>query len=130
MRPDDLRLWEPSGLKDRGIREIRAYPPNRPRPEEIRGEELQAVLRGPAQKSEPTTPILQVKSISRAFTNFIPAVALIYRRTTGSAVQVGFPIRGRLSNAHENAFARSGDPPRRGIPTQHLTPTVAHRHPP
>src|SRR3546814_4734043 len=69
MRPDDLRLWEPRDLKDRGIREIRAYPPKLPRPEEIRGEELQAVLRGPAQKSEPTTQILPVKSIRRAFTN-------------------------------------------------------------
>src|SRR3546814_14448809 len=117
MRPDDLRLWEPSGLKDRGIREIRAYPPNRPRPEEIRGEELQAVLRGPAQKSEPTTQILQVKSISRAFTNFIPAVALIYRRTTGSEVQVGFAIDGRLSHAHERAFAACEGPARMGIPT-------------
>src|SRR3546814_13310871 len=30
MRPDDLRLWEPRDLKDRGIREIRAYQPKRP----------------------------------------------------------------------------------------------------
>src|SRR3546814_19028263 len=117
MRPDDLRLWEPRDLKDRGIREIRAYPPKRPRPEEIRGEELQAVLRGPAQKSEPTTQILQVKSISRAFTNFIPAVALIYRRTPGSEVQVGFAIDGRLSHAHESAFAACEGPARVGLTT-------------
>src|SRR3546814_1281820 len=97
----------------------------RPRPEEIRGEELQAVLRGPAQKSEPTTQIQQVKSISRAFANFIPAVALIYRRTTGSEVQVGFAIDGRLSHAHESAFAACEGPARMGITTAILDSTVA-----
>src|SRR3546814_12876752 len=86
---------------------------------------MQSVVREPAQKSEPTTQILQVKSISRAFINFIPAVALIYRRTTGSEVQVGFAIDGRLSHAHESAFAACEGPARMGITTALLDSTVA-----
>src|SRR3546814_14075271 len=86
---------------------------------------MQSVVREPAQKSEPTTQILQVKSISRAFINFIPAVALIYRRTTGSEVQVGFAIDGRLSHAHESAFAACEGPARMGITTAILDSTVA-----
>lgn len=115
MRTEDLWLWDPRDLKDRGIREIRPYPPKRPRPEEIRGDELQAVLVGQVQAGEPTTQILQVKTISRAFANFIPALALIYRRATGTEIQVGFAIDGRLSHAHESAFAACDGPARMGI---------------
>jgi hypothetical protein len=125
IRAEDLWLWDPRDLKDRGIREIRAFPPKRPRPEEIRGDELQAVLRGQVQASEPSTQILQVKSISRAFANFIPALALIYRRTSGTEVQVGFAIDGRLSHAHESAFAAYEGPARMGITTAILGPSPA-----
>jgi len=112
---DELRLWEPRDLRDRGIREIRPYPARRPNPEEVRGDELQSVLRTPTQGQERGIQILQVKSISRAFANFIPAIALIYRRDTGGEVQVGFAIDGRLSREHENAFAASDGPARMGI---------------
>lgn len=112
---DELRLWEPRDLRDRGIREIRAFPPKRPNPEEIKGDELQAVLRSPGQPNEPEVQILQVKSISRSFANFIPAIALVFRRASGNDVQVGFVIDGRLSRAHENAFAASEGPARMGI---------------
>lgn len=112
---DGLRLWEPKDLRERGIREIRPYPARRPTPDEVRGDELQAVLRAPGQGNERGIQILQVKSISRAFANFIPAIALIYRRDTGGDVQVGFAIDGRLSREHENAFAACDGPARMGI---------------
>ncbi|WP_111546211.1 phospholipase D-like domain-containing protein [Mesorhizobium kowhaii] len=115
IRTDELRLWEPRDLRDRGIREIRPFPPKRPNPEEIKGDELQAVLRTPSQATEPSVQILQVKSISRAFANFIPAIALIFRRLSGNEVQVGFAIDGRLSREHEDAFAASDGPARMGI---------------
>lgn len=112
---DELRLWEPKDLRERGIREIRPYPARRPNPDEVRGDELQSVLRKPAQGNERGIQILQVKSVSRAFANFIPAIALIYKRETGGEVQVGFAIDGRLSREHENAFAASDGPARMGI---------------
>ncbi len=115
IRSDELRLLEPRDLRERGIREIRPFPPKRPNPDEIKGDELQVVLRTPSQTEEPSVQILQVKSISRAFANFIPAVALIYRRASGSDVQVGFAIDGRLSREHEDAFAASDGPARMGI---------------
>lgn len=115
MAHDELRLWEPRDLRDRGIREIRPFPAKRPSPEDITGEELQASLRSASQANEPSVQILQVKSISRAFANFIPAIALIYRRGSGSDVQVGFAIDGRLSREHEDAFAASDGPARMGI---------------
>jgi hypothetical protein len=122
IRMDDLRLWEPRDLKERGIREIRAFPPRRPKPEEIRGDELQAVLRSPAQIAESATQILQVKTISRAYANFIPALALIFRRASGSEVQVAFAIDGRLSQDHERAFAECDGPVRMGITAGILAP--------
>lgn len=121
---DELRLWEPRDLRDRGIREIRSFPPKRPSPVEIRADELQAVLRSPNQANEPIVNILQVKSISRAAANFIPAIALIYRRASGSDVQVGFAIDGRLSREHEDAFAASDGPGRMGI-----TPAILNAPP-
>lgn len=112
---EESRFWEPRDLRERGIREIRPFPPKRPNPQDIRGDELQAVLPRQSQLGEPTVQILQVKSISRAAANFIPAVALIYRRASGSDVQVGFSIDGRLSREHEDAFAASDGPARMGI---------------
>ncbi len=116
-RVDDVRLLEPRHLKDRAMREIRPFPAKRPAPEEISGEHLQRVLRTPAQAhaKEPVTQILQVKSISKAYMNFIPAVALIYRSDSGRDVQVGFVIDGRLSKEHENHFAAADGPSRMGI---------------
>lgn len=112
---EESRFWEPRDLRERGIREIRPFPPKRPNPQDIRGDELQAVLPRQSQSSEQYVQILQVKSISRAAANFIPAVALIYRRASGSDVQVGFSIDGRLSREHEDAFAASDGPSRMGI---------------
>ena len=115
IRTDELRLWEPRDLKDRGIREIRAFPAKRPSPEEISGDDLQTVLRAPSQVGEPSVQILHVKSVTRAFANFIPALALVYRRASGADVQVAFAIDGRLSRDHEAAFAASDGPARMGI---------------
>lgn len=112
---DGLRLWEPRDLRDRGIREIRPFPAKRPNPEEIKGDELQASIRSFGQANDSSVQILQVKTISRANANFIPAVALIYRRASGNDIQVGFAIDGRLSREHEDAFAASDGPARMGI---------------
>lgn len=114
IRPDELRLWEPRDLKSRGIREIRPFPPRRPRPEDIRGDDLQNVLREVGSAVD-AVQILQVKSISRAAANFIPALALVFRRESGREIQVAFAIDGRLSQAHEAAFAASDGPTRMGI---------------
>src|SRR3546814_13087384 len=69
--------------------------------------------------------MLQVKATGRALTNFMHAVALSYRRTTGSEGQVGFAIDGRLAHAHESAFAACEGPARMGITTAILDSTVA-----
>jgi hypothetical protein len=125
IQSDELRLWEPRDMRNRGIREIRPFPPKRPNPEDIRADQLEAVLRSPGQSPEPPVQILQVKSISRAAANFIPAIALIYRRASGNDVQVGFAIDGRLSREHEDAFAASDGPARMGITPAILNPALS-----
>jgi hypothetical protein len=113
---------EPKYLKERGIREIRPFPPRRPAPEEIEGDELQRTLKGHAPGQEPLTQILQVKSIGKAQLHYVPADALIYRSVATEDVQVGFVIDGRLSQAHESAFAASDGPGRLGITRAILKP--------
>lgn len=123
---DDLRLLEPHHLKSKGIREIRSYPPKRPRPEDVRGDELQTALRGPAQSSDQSPQILQVKTITRAYNYFIPAIALIYKRAAGAEIQVAFAVDGRLSQEHESAFAACDGPSRIGITGTILNPESHH----
>jgi hypothetical protein len=111
----DIRMLAPRELRERGMREIRAYPPKKPEPGEIDADELQKVLRSVAGRSDDKFSILKVQSVNRGITLFIPAVMLIFRREGGDEVRVSFAIDGRLSEAHERAFLEAGGPMKMGI---------------
>ncbi|WP_158815381.1 hypothetical protein [Methylocapsa sp. S129] len=111
----DLRLLAPRELRERGMREVRAYPPKKPEPEDIDADELQNVLRTVAGRTDEQFRILRVQSVTRGAALFIPAVMLIYRRNDGDDVRVSFAIDGRLSEEHERAFLEAGGPAKMGI---------------
>ncbi|WP_226697100.1 phospholipase D-like domain-containing protein [Qipengyuania flava] len=119
---DEYRTVPPKYLRDRGQREIRAFPAKRPKPDDIDPHALRQAFSNRSRGSEPSVQLLQVKSIERAFMNFIPATALIYRAANNNSVQVGFAIDGRLSVEHEAAFAACGGPKRLGIEEAILKP--------
>lgn len=114
---------EPRFLKERGIREIRPFPPNRPNADEVDAKQLQRVLLEGRSKKEQAPDILQVQSIEKAYMYFVPATALIYRSDTKSEIQVAFAIDGRLAKDHEAAFASSDGPQRTGIASSILKAT-------
>lgn len=111
----DIRMLAPRELRERGMREIRAYPPKKPEPGEIDADELQRVLRSVARRSDEQFSILKVQSVTRGINLFIPAVMLIFRRDGGDEVRVSFAIDGRLSEAHERAFLEAGGTTKMGI---------------
>ncbi|QZD86727.1 hypothetical protein K3166_11015 [Qipengyuania psychrotolerans] len=115
---------EPRYLKERGMREIRPYPSNRPEADEIDAEQLQKVLPGGKSKRVQSPDILQVQSVERAYMHFVPATALIFRSDTKSEIQVGFAIDGRLSKEHEAAFANSDGPQKSGMESAILKATA------
>lgn len=117
-RPVSLRdsvYYTPRDLRGRGTREIRPIPAQRPDAREIAADQLQVVLSLNSGRREMTSRILQVKTVTRALSQFVPAVLLAYRREDGGDLAIGFAIDGRLSVEHENAFAERGGPQRIGV---------------
>ena len=111
----DAISFTPRDLRGRGTREIRPMPAERPEAREIPADQLQVVLSLDAGRRETGSRILQVKTVTRAVSLFVPAVLLAYRRNDGDDVAVGFAIDGRLSTEHEKAFAERGGPERIGV---------------
>jgi hypothetical protein len=69
---------------------------------------------------------LALKSLARRERLYLPGFALAYRAIDGDEIQVAFEIGGRLSQEHEEAFARADGPRRHGI-VQSITATRAER---
>jgi len=110
-----VRLLAPREMRDRGMREIRAFPARKPEPGEIDADELQKVLQPAGGRLDEQSRILRVQSVTRGAALFIVAVMLIYRREAGDDVRVSFAIDGRLSEEHEIAFLDASGPTKMGI---------------
>jgi hypothetical protein len=52
--------------------------------------------------------LIAIKAIEKKTNLFVNAVALKYKSNTDNSIQIGFAIDGRLSEGHENAFAKAG----------------------
>ncbi len=105
----------PKDLRDRGIREIRAFPARKPEPDEIDIRDIEDSLKTIRQTSKKVIKILRIKEIGRKESRYLPAVALMYKSKTGSDIRVGFAIDGRLSEEHEGAFLSAGGVEKLGI---------------
>lgn len=113
------RWLTPFELRDIGAREI---PPARVRPPELEQLDIAAVdttIKQLGERRHAKRQLLALKAIERRRRVFQRAVILVYRANSGPEVQVGFAIDGRLSEEHEQAFARADLARKLGIVADH-----------
>jgi DNA-binding MarR family transcriptional regulator len=103
-----------SELKARGAIEIRPYPAEPPGIGELQIPEVTRVIRRQGSEDFRRT-VLALKRIVRRHNVFREAVALVFAADRGDEVQVGFNIDGKISEAHERAFAENGGPRKMGF---------------
>jgi hypothetical protein len=97
-------------LADEGLLEIPAIPQRRPQLQDLKVQEVERLLRANGDASDYKKDLLAIKAIDRFERRFLRGVALLYKAEEGRGVQVGFAVDGKLSNEHENAFARAEGP--------------------
>jgi hypothetical protein len=94
-------------LGEEGLIEIEIYPPKRPQLDEISPGDIERVLKAVPGLTEQRRDVLAIRSIENIRKGFIRAVALLFKGTNESEVQLAFIIDGMLSMPHELAFART-----------------------
>ncbi len=117
-------------VRDSGAMEIPPFPAKSPELEDLKLGELDQLFSRQfpdgEDKRRQKTRLLALKSLARRERFYQPAFALAYRAIDSDEVQVAFEIDGRLSQEHEEAFARGDGPRRLGI-VQSITTTRAER---
>ena len=103
-----------SELRGHGAVEIRPYPADAPPITELAIPEVTRVIRRQSGEDFRRT-VLALKRIVRRNNVYREAVALVFASDRGSEVQVAFAIDGKLSDAHERAFAEHGGPRKMGF---------------
>lgn len=101
-------------LRNSGALEIRPYPADPPSVDELELAEIAKVVRRQASADFRRT-VLALKRIVRRNNLFREAVALVYASEQTDEVQVAFAIDGKLSDAHERAFAVNAGPRKMGF---------------
>lgn len=101
-------------LKDAGAVEIRPYPAEPPAIDSLALMEVAKMIRRKANEGFRRT-VLALKRTVRRNNLFREAVALVYASDKSTEVQVAFVIDGKLSDAHERAFAENGGPRKMGF---------------
>jgi hypothetical protein len=101
-------------LRNSGALEIRPYPADPPGVEELELLEVAKVVRRQASADFRRT-VLALKRIVRRNNLFREAVALVYASDQTDEIQVAFAIDGKLSEAHERAFALNAGPRKMGF---------------
>lgn len=113
-----LPTWlEPRDLRQLGLREVPPTPATRPDAEELRSQRgpIEQLVRQAAGGRADHYDLLDVGGIDRRWRVFRSAVGLAFQSTTGREIQIAIAYDGRLSEAHEAAFARAGLPRRFGV---------------
>ncbi len=103
-----------SELRGHGAVEIRPYPADAPPIAELSIPDVTRVIRRQGGEDFRRT-VLALKRIVRRNNVYRDAVALVFASDRGSEVQVAFAIDGKLSDAHERAFAEHGGPRKMGF---------------
>lgn len=103
-----------SELRTDGAIEIRPYPAEPPTIGELQIPDVTRVIRRQGSEDFRRT-VLALKRIVRRNNVFREAVALVFAADQGNEVQVAFAIDGKLSEAHERAFAEHGGPRKMGF---------------
>jgi hypothetical protein len=103
-----------SELRTDGAVEIRPYPAEPPGIDELSIPQVAKVIRRHGGEQFRRT-VLALKRVARRNNLFREAVALVFAADRGAEVQVAFAIDGKLSEAHERAFAENGGPRKMGF---------------
>jgi hypothetical protein len=103
-----------SDLKAFGAVEIRPYPAEPPAVTDLSIPEVSRAIRRQSGEDFHRN-VLALKRIVRRTNVFREAVALVFASDRGDEVQVAFAINGRISEAHERAFALNGGPKKMGF---------------
>ena len=108
---------EPRDIRALGIREIPPSPSTAPDAEEMRRQlgTIEGLLRQLADRRAETFDLLDIGGIERRFRIFRPATALVYEREGAVDIQISLVVDGRISDEHEQAFARAGLARRLGV---------------
>jgi len=121
----DRLTWSPTGrhfrslmrLQDAKASDLRVLPPYRKkrlRPSDVDIDLAQAAIRDISHRSLQNAELIAIKDV-RNHQMVLPAIALVYASEDGSDQQVALAIDGRLSEAHETAFAEIDGPSRAGL---------------
>ncbi len=103
-----------SDLKSFGAVEIRPYPATVPTVHDLAIHDVTRAIRRQGGEDFRRT-VLALKRIVRRSNLFREAVALVFAADRGNEVQVAFALDGKLSDAHERAFAEHGGPRKMGF---------------
>lgn len=105
--------YAPRELKDVGLLEIPAHPVRAPEMTDLPHEDVAREVAADTGRFK--RQLVSIVTIEKRFRFFRPAVALVYRNESDGRVEVGFALNGRLSEAHETAFAKADGPRRVGM---------------
>jgi hypothetical protein len=96
-------------LQEEGTVEIPASPGGRPKIADLPVEEVRRVIATKLRTKDGKRELLAIKSVRTIENRFLPAVAVVYKSDdTALGTQIAFFVDGKLSEAHESAFALSG----------------------
>ena len=107
-------VLRPAEIQALGAVQIRPYPADAPDVRELSIPDVSKVIRRHGGEDFQRT-VLALKRVVRRNNVFREAVALVFANETSHEVQVAFALDGKLSEAHERAFAENGGPRKMGF---------------
>lgn len=106
---------KPSELTAAGRIEIRPYPAEPPRTEDLAAFEVQEVVRRQIGRRDEGTEILALNKISRRLRLFRNAVCLVYKAQKSRKIEIEFAVNGLLAEEHGRIFAANKGPEKMGF---------------
>lgn len=106
---ESYQLSSPKELRERECLEIPASPVKPPQLDDLSFAEINRLMQQERRVTkEDKLELIAIKAIEKRTSLFVYAIALKYKSNTDNSVQIGFFVDGRLSEEHENAFAKAG----------------------
>lgn len=106
---------KPSELTAAGRIEIRPYPAEPPKIENLTVPEVQEAVRRQIGRRDEVTEILAINKIARRLRLFRNAVCLVYKAQKSKKIEVEFSINGLLAEEHSRIFAINKGPEKMGF---------------
>jgi hypothetical protein len=94
-------------ITEEGLIEIEQIPPKRPQLVEVTPVEIERIIRFLRPDVEDRRDVLAVRALENVKRCYIRAIALLFRSREDDNSQIAFVVEGKLSQAHEIAYAGS-----------------------